>query len=298
MNKCNYTGVSEELRFEKDVLDRSSLDAEKKDEIALPEFVKELPKSKKKKESAELVTVDYTWGNVSEQGMKIKTIEYRKAEALDDLYRINKPEGSDNVVLKHNTRVYVLRKAAKNVVLALINASSRLKGLVENVVGWLKTLFGSVYMIVKVDAGSRTLDQRLENGSEVDVVSSERLNAQNKERLCEAVVERMVELQKNGLILRNFSVNNIWLTGDSVVFADLRNLKLTKKKSVMVDEFRKTLSHLSNAGLASKADVFAAIAYYIAAMEDGCSEWYAEKKGKQANDHFKVALEIERMVYN
>lgn len=299
MKKCEYLEVNEVLDLEQ-TLDKSTLNAEKKDEVALPKFVKELPVKKRIKESADLVTVDYEWNEPISDDIKVKSIEYKKDERLDDLYRIIKKDGSDDVLIKHANKTYVLRRTTKNIALALMNIYNRLEGLVENVVGWLRTLLGNIYMIVKVGRWNWTFNKNLANGNgyELNSLSIDSLDEKNKEKLSELLVPKLVELQKKGLVMRNFSVNNLWLANDNVIFADLRNLKLAKKKSVLVEEFRKTLNYLFSVGIVTRADVYAAIAYYISTMEDSCSEWYSERIGKNANDSFDVALEIEKATYN
>jgi hypothetical protein len=294
MKKCDYLRINEQLE-NTDI--KTSVEIEKKDELNLPAFVKELPTKKRKTENGGFVTIDYDWCHVSTDEIKIKTIEYRNTEDFETLYRINKNDGVDSIVLKHNNRVYVLRKTTKAVALALVNAFERLKGLVENVVGWLKTLLGNVYVITKIDKESWTFDKDLADGSDINVLKIEQLDEKNKEKFCELLVTKLIELQKKGLVLRNFSINNILLANRTLLFADLRNLKLAKKQSTFVEEFRKTLNYLFNIGLATRGDVYAAIAYYVNAMEENCREWYKEKKEREAANQFDIALEIEKTIY-
>ncbi len=277
----------------------SSLESEKKDDVTLPEFVKEIPTKQRRKESGELVTIEYRWNDIDIIGdnLKIKFIKYKKGENFEGVYRINKKDGADSILLKHNHLVYILRKTTKRVAVGLLNIYKQLKDLVENVVGWLKTTFGNVYLIAKVDKGSWSFNEAVCDGPEINILTMEKLDEKKKSRICESITSKMLELHRKGLLLKGFSLNNVWLSNSTILFADLRNLKLAKKKSVFVEEFRKTLNYLFTIGMLDRSDVYATIAYYVAAMEENCSDWYNEKKGTHA-DHFNITLEIEKTIYN
>lgn len=270
---------------------------EKSEETALPQFVKEVPLKVRKRDNGQTITIEYEWGPFDGGNVKISEIEYIKGEQLNNLYRLPIVDGTDTFTLRHGQSIYILRKTTKTVAVALLNVCRRLKGIVETVVGWMRTVLGDVYYISKINKGSWAFDKNLTANLEIQMLSVENLARRQKQRLCELIIEQTVALHKQNLVLRNFSLSNVILNDTGLLFSDARNLRLVKRCSVLAEEFRKMLRNLVSAGLLSVEDIYHSIAVYSAAMEESCSKWYIEKKGR-VGDQFEIALEMERSVYS
>src|SRR5271157_2913509 len=132
MKKTEYSFVQEpEDRLH-------SIDAGKHDEAILPEFAREVPLSSKKKESGETTTVDYDWKNSKSEQVRVRRIDFRTSEELSDLYRVPARDGVDSICFRHNNSTYILRKTVREIAQALYNAYGKIKGALENIVGYVK----------------------------------------------------------------------------------------------------------------------------------------------------------------
>ena len=112
------------------------------------------------------------------------------------------------------------------------------------------------------------------------------------------VTERLAELHASNLIMGRFTLNNILLEEDDMKFTDLRKLRVSRKKSFVIDEFRGVLQYLFALGMASREDIYCSIAYYAAQNEESCNEWYHDKKGRKPSEQLDVVSAIEDDVYS
>ena len=142
-----------QLHLEESVSESMQGQLVKSDDTALPEFVKEVPSSKKSIYGSS-VSISYSWKQNFGDFIKIKSIEYRDGEDLSDLYRINGKDGVDSIVLKHKSVSYILRKTTRDVANALYTSCEKLRAYLENVVGHIRTLLGHFYIISKISAPS------------------------------------------------------------------------------------------------------------------------------------------------
>ncbi|MDD5172081.1 MAG: hypothetical protein PHF60_03535 [Candidatus ainarchaeum sp.] len=290
MKKIEYSFVQEA----ENVL--HTLDASKYDDYDLPEFTKEVPVSSRKKESGDTISVEYDWKETKNESIRIKRIDFRKGEDLADLYRIAARDGADSICFKHNNNTYIIRKTVREIAQALYNAYGKIKGALESVVAYIRTVLGHEYVVAKVEGPTWAFDKRISKET-VTYVDVDTLDRKYKSKLCEMVAERIAELHAANIIIGRFTLNNILLGNNDVKFTDLRKLRVSRKRSFVVDEFKSVLQYLFAIGVASREDVYCAIAYYTAQNEDSCAEWYQDKTGKKAADQLDIASRIEQDIY-
>jgi hypothetical protein len=276
---------------------QQSLDAGKHDDYELPEFTREVPLSSRKRESGDTVSVEYDWKDSKSQSVRVKKIDFRKGEDLSDLYRIAARDGADSICFRHNNHTYILRKTVREIAQALYNAYGKIKGALENVVGYLRTAIGSDYVISKVEQESWAFDRRIAKGG-VHYVEVDALDKKGRGRLVEMITERIADLHASNLIIGRFTLNNILLGSDDMRFTDLRKLRVSRRRSFVIDEFRSILQYLFAVGLATKEDIYCSIAYYAARNEEGCREWFQDRTGRKASDQLDIVGRIEEDVYS
>jgi hypothetical protein len=274
------------------------LDAGKQDESSLPDFSREVPESTKRSEHGENIHVVYEWKNTSpSEIMKIAKLDYRKGEDLAGLYRIGARDGADSICFTHNNTTYIMRKTLKEIAMALYNAYGKVKGALESIVGYLKSVLGNIYVIAKVDEESWSFDKRVSKGN-VNYVDVDSLEKKNKSKLAEMITDKISELHSSNMIIGRFSLNNVILNGEDMAFTDLRRLRVSRRKSFVIEEFKNVMQYLFAIGFASKEDIYCSIAYYAQKNEDNCNEWYKEHSGKKAKDVLDIVSRIEEEVYS
>lgn len=291
MKKTEYSFTQEA----EDVL--HTLDASKHDDYDLPEFTKEVPTASRKKESGDSISVEYDWKESKNESIRIKRIDFRKGEDLTGIYKIAARDGADSICFKHNNAVYIIRKTVREIAQALYNAHGKIKGALESVVGYIRTVLGHEYVIAKVEGPTWAFDKRISKES-ISYVDVDTLDRKSRSKLCEMVAERIAELHAANIIIGRFTLNNILLGDNDVRFTDLRKLRVSRKRSFVIDEFKSILQYLFAIGVASREDVYCAIAYYAAQNEDGCAEWYQDRTGKKADDQLDIASRIEQEIYS
>lgn len=273
------------------------LDAGKQDDYDLPEFTKEVPVSSKKHEHGDIVTVEYEWEKSTSPSVKVKRIDFHRNENLTDLYRVAARDGADSICFRYNNTTYIMRKTAREIAMALYNAYGKIKGAVERIVGYIRTVLDNDYVIAKVEGDAWAFDRRVARGN-INYVDVDTLDEKGKRRLCEMITERLAELHANNLIMGRFTLNNVLLGEDDMKFTDLRKLRVSRKKSFVIDEFKGVLQYLFAVGMASREDIYCSIAYYAAQNEESCNEWYHDKKGKKPSEQLDVVSTIEDDVYS
>jgi hypothetical protein len=277
---------------------KHTLDAGKHDDYELPEFTKEVPTSSRKHESGDSVSQEYEWKQSRSESIRVRRIDFRKGEdGLLDLYRVAARDGADSICFMHNNSTYILRKSVKEIAQALYNAYGKIKGALESIVGYLRTVLGNDYVISKVEHESWAFDRRVAKGN-VHYVEVDSLDRNGKSRLVEMITEKLAALHAANLIIGRFTMNNILLDKSDMKFTDLRKLRVSRKRAFVIDEFKSVLQYLFAIGLATKEDVYCSIAYYAAQNEDGCSEWYQDRTGRKAPDQLDIVGKIEEEVYS
>jgi len=291
MKRMEYTFVSSEQDI------AHSIDHSKHDDYELPEFVKQVPISTKKQEGQESITLEHTWKTANCESVRVKKITFRKGEEFGDLYRLAVRDGADSITFKHNNVVYVMRKTVREIAEALFNAYGKIKGALEAIVGYLRTVSGNDYVISRADDDSWSFDRRIAKKG-IAYVDVDSLDRQHKGKLVEMITEKIADLHSNNLIMGRFTLNNVLISGKDMKFTDLRKLRVSRKKSFVIDEFKAVLQYLFTIGIAGREDVYAAVAYYAAKNEENCSQWYKERQGESSSDELDVVTRLEQEVYS
>jgi hypothetical protein len=273
------------------------LEAGKHEDYSLPEFTKEVPISSKRKESGDRVTLEYEWKDSASPTIKVKKLDYRKGTDLTGLYRVAARDGADSISFRHKNATYILRKTAMEIAQALYNAYGKVKGVLENVVGYLRTVLGNEYVISRVDTESWAFDRRIARG-DVQYVDVDDLNRDNKGRLMEMLTEKISSLHSNNLIIGRFTLNNILLNENDLKLTDLRRLRVSRKRSYVIEEFKSILQYLFALGIASREDVYVSLAHYTAENEKSCEEWYQGKTGNKPSEQLDLISFLEGEIYS
>ncbi len=273
------------------------LEAGKCEDEQLPEFTKEVPISSKKKESKDMVTVEYGWKKSNSPSIRIKKMEYRTGESLSGLYRIAARDGADSISFVHQNTTYILRKTVKEIAQAIYNAYGKIKGALENIVGFLRTELGTDYVISKVESESWAFDSRISKGG-VHYVDVDGLDRESKSRLVSLVTEKISALHSDNLIIGRFTLNNILLGENDMKLTDLRRMRASRKRSYVIDEFKSILQYLFSLEIASREDVYVSLACYAAENEKSCNEWYQSKTGNKPSDELDIVTKLEEEIYN
>ncbi len=276
MKKCEFKDAHIPSAAEK----QEEINEAKHEETTLPFFSKEVPVSSKKYEMDGTVVVEYSWRESRSPSMKVKKLVYGKGENLQNLYRINREDGFDTATIKHNNRTYILRKTAGNIARALYNASKKIKASLESVVGYIKTVLGHHYTISRVENGAWAFDREIAFEG-INHIAPETLQEAQKRRLSELIAEAVSELHSKNLMLGKFSLDNVLLFDDGLRFTDLRNMRVPRKKSLLVDEFKRIMQYLFFEGLAGREEITCAVVYYSSENEDSCREWYCGNSKKE-----------------
>jgi hypothetical protein len=276
----------------------TTIDSSKLDDYELPVFSKEVPSASRRSVSGETVHVEYEWKDGKSEAVRVKHIDFRKSEDdLTDVYKVSARDGADSICFKHSNTTYIMRKTVKEVAQALYNAYGKVKGALENIVGFLKTMNDNFYVISKAERDSWSFDRRIAKHG-ISYVEVDSLDRRGKARLTEMITEAMAGLHSSNLIIGRFTLNNVLLHGNEMKLTDLRKLRVSRRRPFVIEEFKSLLQYLFAIGVANREDVYAAIAYYSSQNEAGCNEWYQEKTGKKPADALDVVGKIEEEVYS
>ncbi|NYZ77145.1 hypothetical protein H0O02_02400 [Candidatus Micrarchaeota archaeon] len=273
---------------------QEEIDDAKQDDDSLPFFSREVPISSKRHEAAGAIEVEYSWNESKTPSIKVERMLFNRNELLGDLYRIDKRDGTDRLALEKGGRLYLFRKTSAEVAKALYNASGKIRDSVERIVGYLKSLFGTFYVISAVDGDGWTFDNRLAS-DRLNHIDFARLKPGHRKRLTDLIVETLSALHSQNLVLGGFTLDNVLILNNELRFTDLRKLRASRKKSFPVEEFRMVLRYLLGIGLAEKEDITAAAVYYSSENCESCREWYADKCGKKPKDEVAIASKIEQL---
>lgn len=289
MKKCGYTGLQTPKNKEEKL---QELEYSKDEETCIPKFAEEVPVSSDYRKFDNKVEIDFRWNKMNCHHLRAEKLVYRKGENLKEHFRFDTRDGVDSHCTKKGGETYILRKTTKEIAQALFNAYGKIKGALEKIVGWIKTVLGNVYVISKIDVKAWSFDKRLTRNPE-SYVELDDLDSEHRKKLCEIITEKLAELHSAAVVLGNFTLNSILLTTKSAVFTDLRNMRVSRKRSRTVEEFMNVMQYLFAVGVAEKEDIYHATAVYAVANEKACVEWYTEKTGKKAKTTYDIVRKIE-----
>ncbi|MFH2105680.1 MAG: hypothetical protein ABII22_00320 [Candidatus Micrarchaeota archaeon] len=285
----------EYLEFQNKLEEKKEERELKLEDKKLPFFSTEVPISSQKSESDEIITVTHNWNDSEAPWIRVKKAEYLKGEDLDGIYSINIRDGAEKAMVKKLGFSYVLRKASRIVARSLFSAMRKAKLCIEKVVGFLTTMCGNTYLISKISKGTWSFDKSIHDEN-VNILEIESLQPSEKDKMFEMVTEKMIELHSNRFLIKEFSMENIIMTDNDIYFADPRNLRTTRKLSILADEFKAVLKYFVSLGM-SRGAAYNSIAVYTQSAKDATNEWYTEKTGKKAKDEVELASEFEKDLF-
>ena len=273
------------------------LEEAKGDEEEIPYHSKEVPESSSKKYDGKMAVITYNWKNIYETTLKIKEIRYEDGNDLEELYKINVRDGADKAAFNFKGKTYIIRKVVKTVAREIYENAKKVAEVVENIIGWLKTVAGNFYVITKLDKEAWVFDKELE-AEGIKVLDKDKFSEENKRVLFEQILEKTADLHLKDYVLGKFSMDSIMLYDNAVLFTDLRMLKRTRKLSFLVKEFRKVLSVLQSNGFASEEEFAYGVRYYVTENPKGCKEWFKEEIRKNPESDEEIAEALEERLYN
>lgn len=268
------------------------LEQVKQEDYELPEFSKEIPIRSRKKEKNDSITINYSWKYAESHCIKVDEITFKKGHKLKNFYKVNARDGLDSICIKHQGVRYILRKTTKEIAQALLNMGEVMKGTLEGVVGYLTSILGNVYVISKLSGKVWSFDKRISRNG-VKYLDKSTMDEEGKSTLFELLVEKIANIHVKKLVMGKFSLNNILMYQDKIKFSDLRELRVSRKKSYFVQEFMNIMQYLFAAGIGRREDMYAAAATYAVINEESCNQWYQEQTGKQPRETFDVVCKIE-----
>jgi len=280
----NYPSSSDERQEE--------INEAKSEDMSLPVFSKEVPVSSERRIAEDGVSVEYSWDEPKSRCIKVKSMLFSKSEKLGDLYRINKQDGIDRTIIRKNDRTYILRKTAEDIAKALYRFSDKIKDSVETIVGYLKTLFGSCYVISVIESDAWAFDHSLVS-EDVKCMDIADMECCHRKKISELIIEKLSALHSKNLVLGSFSLDNILIYNNDLRFTDLRKLRASRKKPFITGEFMTVMRYLLSAGMMDKEDVLQAVAYYSSENNEGCCEWYRDAYDKEPEDEVELVSAIE-----
>ncbi len=287
-----------EFVFHREIDKLHEIEAGKYEDYELPEFSKEVPVASRMTFDGNTAVLEHDWKEAPlTQSIRVKRAEFRKSEhGLYDLHRIAARDGTDSITFRYNGSTYILRRTAGEIAKAIYKAYDKIRCGIENIVGCLKTMLGNDYVIAKVDEDSWAFDKRISKAN-VHYVDVDSLDSRSKSKLCEMAIERITELHRLNLVIGGFSLSNILLGRRNAKLTDLRKLRVSRKRSVLVEEFKSMVQYLLAIGVANKADAYYSVAYYTTHNEGACDEWYSNTVGRKAKDSFEIASRMEQEIY-
>jgi len=272
------------------------LESEKMDENELPEFSREVPLSASRKDTEAETEIEYEWKESLGPSIRVSRMTFVKGAGLEDVFKVHARDGADSVSFNHRGSTYILRKTVGEVAKALVRASAKIGSIVEQIVGHIRTALGNEYVISKVTSECWAFDRRIAKGP-LKCIDLESIEPAGRSRLVELIAERISELHSRNLVMGRFTLNNLLFCEQDLRLSDLRRMRVSRKRSYVVEEFKSILQYLFAIGIARREDIYAAIATYTARNEESAMEWYSERTGKSTNDPFDVAERMEREVY-
>jgi hypothetical protein len=273
------------------------LELGKQEEQQLPDFAKEVPTSSKKSEKDGNVRISYSWKKSTSPVLRVKSIEFRKGENLDQTFRAGARDGADSMKVVRGDVVYILRKTALEIAQALFKAASRMTGNLESIVGYLRSVGGNDYVISRVDGEAWTFDKRIA-GAPFHYLELESMDGTARKKLGQMIVESLARIHASNFIMGRFSLSNVLILGEGISMTDLRKLRVSRKKGFVADEFRNAMQYLFALGVVSEEDIFQLVASYEALNPESCREWFRMQEGRDPEDDFEVASRLEENLFD
>ncbi len=213
----------------------------------------------------------------------IKIIYFSGVDDLSNLNALHPPTSNSIIRLNHLNINYILRKTSIDVAKALMNIYSKIKSNVEDLIGYLVTATGNVYLITKPKNSCSSFDAEL--SSKVNKYENPRfLDKEERLSIFEKTLDQLTELTKKDLILKDLSLKNIIYSKNSVFLSDLRSLRMSLKPKILLGTIISFLKQLFQMDLISRDELTYLLTYYIGANPELCTSWYIVKYSQNAED--------------
>jgi len=246
------------------------------------------------KRKGDTYSIRYSWKAQDPSVMQVESMEFSD-QNLRYLHIINAKEGSDSVAFTHSGFTYIARRTTLKVAKRLLAYANKVGECVSKVVGYLKTLAGSIYLISRVEKATWSLDSTL-SAPHLQGASWQDFDSTHKGRFAELATEMMVKLHKSGHLFSNPVPSEIMLDSKKAFVADPRDIRPARRPHDAVDNFILMLRGLMLRGVDSNGTLFYCLSMYVNSMEEECRAWYKKNKRSTPADLFQVAQELESRV--
>ncbi|MDD5022855.1 MAG: hypothetical protein PHU63_01675 [Candidatus ainarchaeum sp.] len=245
------------------------------------------------KELADRVVVSNSWQNTESDAQYISRIVYMKEHDLGNLNVLRCNKAENTLRIKYQGIDYLLRKVTLDVAKAVLNIYTKIRNSVEKIAGYLMTVSGMVYLITKVENTLFSFNSEDSNQNYKDPRSFE-----PEERLSvfEKALDQFIELNKSNLLLLDFSIKNIMLSGNSVLIGDLRKLRMSLDPKAFISSIKSFILHLLSMKLITKQEALYLLAYYMGGNTQLCLSWFKSKHSFDAKEEVDVLDALEQEI--
>ncbi len=263
---------------------------EKKEEMELPQFAKDVPLRAIVKKHGRNMTLEYEWNIIGGEEIRISVANFRDGENLANVHKLRIEDGVDVASFRIADTTYVIRKTTEDVAKGLMKAGGKLKASILGVIGYFKTTKENIYTVSKMENDSWSLDKRLG----VKQFSLEEMKEAEKRKFFDLVMEQLLRVCKQGYALKDFSLFDVIVMKKKIVFWNAAALvKLSASETV--DSLIGNLKVMVKSGIAKKGDVVYGIAVSFGIMKKEYFEW-AKENNIKAGDEMGILEKIEKKV--
>ena len=268
-----------------------------KGNTSIPVYTRDVPCAVRETSGKDTVIREYSWPRQKTPAeideTRIRMLEYKKGADLSWLFKVSMRDGSDRKAFMRKNIVYVVRHCGEEVAKSLFLVCSQISATVENVVAYFRSVFGNFYLVSVFERGCWSFDDSMDKTcfNQADV---SRLDYSHKGKLVELISEKLAALHKQRLLLGGFSSRSFVISAKDLILTDLRNMRASRKRSLLVGDFIAAMRYLFLAGLASRADIMHSAASYVHELNEECLAWYAEKSGNAPTDDVELVYSLEK----
>jgi len=270
-----------------------------KGNTSIPVYTRDVPCAVRETSDKETVLREYSWPRQNAPAeideTRIRMLEYKKGADLSWLFKVSMRDGSDRNAFTRKNIVYVVRRCGEEVAKSIFRVCGQISASVENIIGYFKSVFGNFYLVSMFERGCWSFDDSLDKKcfNQADV---SRLDHFHKGRLVELISEKLAALHKQRLLFGTFSSRSFVISAKDLILTDLRNMRASRKRSLLVSDFIAAMRYLFMAGLASKADIMHASASYFHELNEECLAWHVEQSGNVSVDDVELVYSLEKSV--
>lgn len=265
---------------------------EKIEDSALPQFTKEVPLRVIVKKHKNTVTVEYEWGTLGGEYIKIHIANFENDANLENVHKIKILKSQEVGSFKIENTVYILRKTTEKIAKKLMKTNEKISTSLLKIVGYFKTTCGNFYTVSKIEEDAWAMDERLG----LRVFSLDTLKKEEKRRFFDLIVDELLKLYKQGCAISSFTPLDIIVAKKRIIFGNIGAIiKVDAVKKI--DNFLANLKLMVKWKIAEREDIIYGIALSFGAMKKEYKKWKKENKIKE-KDELKILEEIENKLLN